>query len=222
MALHDSGMVWTAQLSDPPGRLEAVPAGHDLARLDETIVCGLNGDAERGATALAARLARRLSWRLSLVPLTAGASETERLRWLRAAAVRDRAGLVVAGPVQAGAEADAWIELWRRAPCPLIALPPNAPGRTLGKGSVLCGIDERGPTGPTVRAAAGLAKAAGARLQFIQEGQPATRLRELARAEDAALLVMGLPRGAGASGRHGAVASLLRESPVPLMLVPQA
>jgi nucleotide-binding universal stress UspA family protein len=261
LATHDAGMVWTAQLSDPPSESEAPWAGHDWVGVEATIVCGLDGHAGRGATAFAAGLARRLGWHLSLVPLALGAPGGEPLRCLLAAATRDRAGLVVTDPVQAGAATDVCIELWRSAPCPLIALPQNAPGRTLETGPVLCGIDSRGPAGPAAGAAARLAKATGARLQLahvvtcvqssepgrrtdpprgvvwhalhaldlslpvelvIQEGEPAKQLCDLATQEGAALLTVGVPSDAAASRPDGVVATLLRDSPVPLMLVPGA
>jgi hypothetical protein len=82
LVTHDAGMVWTAQLSDPPSESEAAWAGHDRVRVERTIVCGLDGHAGRGATAFAAGLARRMGWHLSLVPLSLGAPEGERLRCL--------------------------------------------------------------------------------------------------------------------------------------------
>ena len=53
----------------------------------------------------------------------------------------------------------------------------------------------------------------------IDEGEPAERLGELGRREDAALLTVGAPSGDSASP-DGMVAAVLRDSQVPVMVVP--
>jgi nucleotide-binding universal stress UspA family protein len=121
----------------------------------------------------------------------------------------------------------------------------------------MCGIDSRGPSGLTARAASRLAQATGARLQLVHdvshdrsserttggsggvvwhafntrelsvpvdlvigEGEPAQRLGELARREDALLLAVGAPSEATANHPDGVVATVLRDSPIPVMVVP--
>ena len=53
----------------------------------------------------------------------------------------------------------------------------------------------------------------------IDEGEPAKRLSELGRREDAALVAVGSPSGDAASP-DGVAAAVLRDSQVPVMLVP--
>ena len=55
----------------------------------------------------------------------------------------------------------------------------------------------------------------------IDEGDPAERLGELGRREDAALLAVGAPCG-DAADPNGVVAAVLRDSQVPVMVVPGA
>jgi hypothetical protein len=216
-------MAWTAEISDAAHDSGLASEGHDPVGVEQTVVCGLNSHAVSGATAFAAGLARRLGWRLALVPPPVGAAEGVRLRCRLAAARRDRAGLVVTENVTSGGGVAPYVELSRNAACPLIAVPREAPA--LGTGPLMCGIDSAGPSGPTARAASRLAQATGARLQLvhvvshdrssdrttdgsrgvvwhslntlelsvpvdlvIEEGEPAQRLGELARREDAVLL----------------------------------
>ena len=54
----------------------------------------------------------------------------------------------------------------------------------------------------------------------IEEGEPAQRFGELARREDAVLLAVGAPSEATANHPDGVVATVLRESLVPVMVVP--
>jgi Universal stress protein family len=248
-------MAWTAEISDAAHDSGLASEGHDPVGVEQTVVCGLDSHAVSGATAFAAGLARRLGWRLALVPLPVGAAEGVRLRCLLAAARRDRAGLVVTENVTNGGGAAPYVELSRNAACPLIAVPREAPA--LGTGPLMCGIDSAGPSGPTARAASRLAQATGARLQLvhvvshdrssdrttdgsrgvvwhslntlelsvpvdlvIEEGEPAQRLGELARREDAVLLAVGAPSEATANDPGGVVATVLRDSLVPVMVVP--
>jgi hypothetical protein len=88
-------MVWMAELSDAARHSEMVSQGCDLVGVEQTVVCGLDADSRNEPTGFAARLARRLGWRLSLVPLPEAATEDERWGRLFAAAARDRAGFVV-------------------------------------------------------------------------------------------------------------------------------
>jgi nucleotide-binding universal stress UspA family protein len=53
----------------------------------------------------------------------------------------------------------------------------------------------------------------------IDEGKPAERLGVLARRDDAALLAVGAPSG-DAPGPDGVVATVLRDSQIPVMIVP--
>ena len=56
-------------------------------------------------------------------------------------------------------------------------------------------------------------------LRGLGVGEPARRLSELVRREDAALLAVGAPSGDAASP-DGVVAAALRDSQVPVMVVP--
>ena len=247
-------MVWIA---DPPHAVphsEAVPQGYELVGVEQTVVCGLDANSQDGPIGFAAWLARRLGWRLSLVPVPEAATEDERLGRLLATSTRDRAGLVITDAVRNGASAAALIKLSRGAACPLIAVPRGT--RAHGAGPILCGIASRGPSGATASAASRLASAIGAPLRLvyvvshaqpsesaangnrgvvwralhtldlavpvdlvIDEGEPAERLGELGRREDAALLAVGAPSGDSASP-DGMVAAVLRDSQVPVMVVP--
>jgi hypothetical protein len=248
-------MVFTAEISDAARDPALASDVRDPVGVEHTVVCGLDSHAVGVATAFAAGLARRLGWWLSLVPLPVGAAEGVRLRCLLAAARRERAGLVVTEAVASGLGAAPYVELSRNAECPLIAVPREAPA--LGTGPVMCGINSRGPSGPTTRAASRLAKATSARLQLvhvvshdrsserttdgsrkvvwhaldavelsvpvdlvIEEGEPAQRLGELARREDAVLLAVGAPSEATTNHLTGVVATVLRDSLVPVMVVP--
>jgi hypothetical protein len=251
---EDPAMVSMAELSDAARRSEMVSHGCELAGVEQTIVCGLDTDSRNEPIGFAARLARRLGWRLSLVPLPEAGTEDERLGRLLGAAARDRAGFVVTEAARSGAGAAALVELARGAACPLIAVPRGTPA--LGTGPILCGISSRGPSGATARPASRLADALGARLRLVHvvshawpsesdatgprgvawralhtldlampvdlvmaEGEPAKRLGELGRREDAALLAAGVPNGDAASP-DGVVAAVLRDAQVPVMVVP--
>jgi nucleotide-binding universal stress UspA family protein len=52
----------------------------------------------------------------------------------------------------------------------------------------------------------------------IDEGEPAKQLGELARREDAAVLAVGAP--SGDASPDGVIAAVLRDSQVPVMVVP--
>jgi nucleotide-binding universal stress UspA family protein len=54
----------------------------------------------------------------------------------------------------------------------------------------------------------------------IEEGEPAQRLGQLARREDAVLLAVGAPSEATAKHPDGVAATVLRDSLVPVMVVP--
>jgi hypothetical protein len=142
-------MVWTAEISDAARDSDMASDGRGPGGVEHTVVCGLDSHAGGGPTAFAAGLARRLGWHLSLVPLPLGAAEGVRLRRLLAVATRDRAGLVVTEAASSEAGTAAYVELSRNAACPLIAVPRET--LALGTGPVLCGIDSRGPSGPTAR-----------------------------------------------------------------------
>jgi nucleotide-binding universal stress UspA family protein len=249
----DAPMVSLAQLSDAARHSDGISQAYELVGAEQTVVCGL--DASRNAPfGFAACLARRLGWRLSLVPLPDTATQDERLGRLRAASTQDRAGFVVTQAVRSAADAAALVELSRGAACPLIAVPRGV--RALGAGPVLSGVGGRGPSGAAARAASRLADAIGARLRLvhvvsdaqppeseengppevvrralhtldlavpvdlvIDEGEPARRLGELGRQEDAALLAIGAPSGDTASP-DGVLATVLSGSHVPVMVVP--
>jgi nucleotide-binding universal stress UspA family protein len=184
----------------------------DDVGMEHTVVCGLDANSRNAPIRFAGCLARRLGWRLSLVPLPEDATEDERLGRLLAVSTRDQAGFVVTEAVRSGADAAALIELARGAACPLIAVPRGAPA--LGTGPILCGIDGGGPLGPTARAASRLANAVDARLRLVHAGA-----LKLGRREDAALLAVGAASG-DAAGQDGVAAAVLRDSPVPVMVVP--
>jgi nucleotide-binding universal stress UspA family protein len=249
----DARMVWIAELSDAARHSDAISQAYELVGAKQTVVCGLDANWRNAPIGFAACLARRLGWRLSLVPLPETATQDGRLGRLLAASTQDRAGFVVTEAVRSAADAAALVELARGAVCPLIAVPRGV--RALGSGPILSGIGGSGASGVAARAASRLAKALGARLRVvhvvshaqppeseadgrevvwgalhpldlavpvdlvIDEGEPARRLGELGRREDAALLAMGAPSGDAAS-RDGVVAAVLRDSPVPVMVVP--
>jgi nucleotide-binding universal stress UspA family protein len=218
----DARMVPMTQLSNAARHSEMVWQGSGLVGLEQTVACGLDADSRNEPIRFAACLARRLGWRLSLVPLSDAATEDERLDRLLAASARDQAGFVVTEAIRSDPGITALVELSRGAACPLIAVRRGAPA--LGTGPILCGIDSRGSSGPTARAASRLANAIGARLAVpvdlvIEEGEPAKRLGELGRREDAALLAVGAPSG-DTPGEDGVVAAVLRDSRIPVMLVP--
>ena len=247
-------MVWVAELSDAARHSERISQEYELVGAKQTVVCGLDADSRNEPIRFAACLARRLGWRLSLVPLAEAATQDERLGRLLAASVRDQAGFVVTEAARNGTGAATLVELSGGATCPLISVPRGVPA--LGTGPILCGIDRRGPSGPTARVASRLADAMGARLRLvhvvpnaqspeseadsargvvwrafhgldlavpvdllIDEGEPAERLAELARREGAALLAVGAP-SEDVAGPDGAAAAVLRDSQVPVMVVP--
>jgi nucleotide-binding universal stress UspA family protein len=250
----DARMVWIAELPHAAPHSETVPQRYELVGVEQTVLCGVDANSQNGPVGFAASLARRLGWRLSLVPLAEAATDDERLGRLLAASTRERAGLVITEAVRNGAGGAALIKLSRGIACPLIAVPRGA--RALGAGPILCGIAGRGPSGGTARAASRLASAIGAPLRLvyvvshaqpsqsaanghrgvvwralhtldlavpvdlvIDEGEPAQRLGELGRREDAALLAVGAPSGDAASP-DDMVAAVLRHSQVPVMVVP--
>ena len=204
--------------SQTPGLASSVGR---LSHLDETVVCGLAGPNARGATAFAAGLARRLGWRLSLTPLPLGEPVPRRLEQLIGAARRERAALVVTSRGGAPGWLEALRELSPTAPCPLIVVPQDAPCRSLRTAPIVCGVAAGDVPGPTVRAAARLASAAGARLRqvVVDEREPARRLTRVAERDGAALLVVGAPREEMDEER--VFATVLRESGVPVMIVPR-
>ena len=210
----DAGMVWMAELSDAARHPELVSQGCELVGVEQTVVCGLDADSPNEPIRFAACLARRLGWRLSLVPLSDAATEDERLGRLLATSARDQAGFLVTEAARSGPGAAALVELSRGAACPLIAVPRGAPA--LGTGPILCGIDGAGPLDPTARAASRLANAIGARLRLVH----VDALAELGRQDDAALLAVGAPSG-DAPGPDGVVVAVLRDSQIPVMVVPR-
>lgn len=214
-------MVSVAELFDTAPQPEMASQGGKFVGVEQTVVCGLDTDARKEPIGFAACLARRLGWRLALVPLPEAATQAQRLGRLLAATKRDRAGFLVTEAIQSGAGAAALVELSRGAACPLIAVPRGAP--PLGTGPIICGTAGSDPSGAAARAASLLANAMGARLRLVDlvtdNGNPARRLRELARREDASLLALGAPSGDAASP-DGEVAAVLRDSQVPVMLIP--
>jgi nucleotide-binding universal stress UspA family protein len=161
----DAGMVWIAKLSDAASHSERISQEYEHIGVEQTVVCGLDAQSRSEPIRFAACLARRLGWRLSLVPLPEAAAEDERLGRLLAASTRDQAGFVVTEAAGGGASAAALVELSRGAACPLIAVPRRV--RALGTGPILCGIASRGPSGATERAASRLANAIDARLRLV-------------------------------------------------------
>jgi nucleotide-binding universal stress UspA family protein len=250
----DVRMVLMDQLSHAAPYSEMVSEEYELAGAEPTLLCGFDADSRNQPIRFAACLARRLGWRLSLVPLPEGATQDERLDRLLAASARDQAGFVVTEAVRSGPGAATLVEVARGAPCPLIAVPRRAPA--LGRGPIVCGIDSHGPLGPTAGAASRLANAIGARLRLVHvvphaqspesdtgsvhrvvwralhglglavsvdllvdEGEPAQRLGELARGEDAALLAVGAPSG-DTPRPDGVAAAVLGDTQIPVMIVP--
>ena len=161
----DARMVWIAELPDAAPHSETVSQGYELVGVEQTVVCGLDADSQNGPIGFAASLARRLGWRLSLVPVPEAATEDERLGLLLATSTRDRAGLVITEAVRNRASGAALIKLSRAAACPVIAVPRGT--RALGTRPILCGIASRGPSGATARAASRLASAIGAPLRLV-------------------------------------------------------
>jgi nucleotide-binding universal stress UspA family protein len=251
----DARMVSTTQPSNAARHSKMVPHKYDFVGAERTIVCGLDAVSRNEPIRFAACLARRLEWRLELVPLPEAATQDERVRRLLATSARDQAGIVVTGAFGRGPGA-ALVELSRGGACPLIAVPRGAP--SLGTGPILCGIDSRGPLGPTALAASRLANALGAPLRLvhvvphaqspesgassargvvwhalhgldlavpvdllIDEGEPAERLGELGRRENAALVAVGAPSGDNPDP-DGAAAAVLRDSQIPVMVVPRS
>jgi nucleotide-binding universal stress UspA family protein len=218
----DVRMVWIADPPHAAPHSEWVPQDYELVGVEQTVVCGLDVNSQDGPIGFAAWLARRLGWRLSLVPWPEAATDDERLDRLLAASTRDRAGLVITEAGRNGASGAGLIKLSRGAACPLIAVPRGT--RALGAGPILCGIASRGSSGATASAASRLASAIGAPLRLVymvshDEGEPTERLGELARREDAALLAVGAPSGDSATP-DGTVAAVLRDSQAPVMVVP--
>lgn len=207
----DAPMVSIAELSDAARHSEMASPGCELVGVEQTVVCGLDADSRTEPIGFAASLARRLGWRLTLVPLPEAATQDERLGRLLAASTREQAGFVVTQAVGRGASAAALVDQWRGAACPLIAVPPGTPA--LGTGPVFCCIGSNGSSGAAARAASRLANAIGARLRLVHvvsHAQPP---------ESAALLAVGAPGGDAASP-DGVVAAVLRDSRVPVMVVP--
>ena len=101
----DARMVWIAELPDAAPHSETVSRGYELVGVEQTVVCGLDADSQNGPIGFAAWLARRLGWRLSLVPVPEAATEDEHLCRLHATSTRDRAGLVITEAVRDGASA---------------------------------------------------------------------------------------------------------------------
>lgn len=217
----DARMLSMAKPTDAARDSEMASHWRNPVGVKQTVVCGLDVDARKKPIGFAACLARRLGWQLALVPLPEAATQDERVGRLLTACKRDRAGFVVTEAARSGAGAAALIELSRGAACPLIAVPRGAPA--LGTGPILCGIARTDPAGAAALAASHLAKAIGTPLRLVDlvldDGNPARRLSELARREDAPLLALGTPSADGASA-DGAIAAILRDSQVPVMLVP--
>jgi nucleotide-binding universal stress UspA family protein len=142
--------------------------GHALP----AVVGALDGsEASRLTTAVAARLARRMTWRLALVPVPLGATAEDQRDRLVAAALDERAGLI-ATPATNSASADgpgapACLALADTAPCPVLAVPLTGRGRPTAGGSVVCGVDGSQRSAAAARTAARLAMALGARLELV-------------------------------------------------------
>jgi hypothetical protein len=75
----DPRMVWMAELSDHARHSEMVSERREFVGVEQTVVCGLDAESRTEPIGFAACLARRLGWRLSLVPLPDAATEDERL-----------------------------------------------------------------------------------------------------------------------------------------------
>jgi hypothetical protein len=217
----DARMLSTAQPTDAPRDSEMDLHRYNLVGVEQTVVCGLDVDARKESVGFAACLARRLGWQLALVPLPEAGTQDERFGRLLAACKRERAGFLVTEAARSRSGAAALVDLPRRAGCPVIAVPRDA--AALGTGPILCGVDGRHPAGIAALAASQLASAIGTPLRLVDlaldEGKPARRLGELAGRTDAPLLAVAAPRGDGASP-DGVVAAVLRDSQVPVMLVP--
>jgi hypothetical protein len=213
------GMLSIADSCDAARHSKRISQEQALVGAEQTVVCGLDTDSRNEPVRFAACLARRLGWRLSLVPLPEAATQDERLGRLLSASARDHAGFVVTEADGRGASAAALVEISRRGACPVIAVPRGA--RPLGTGPILCGIASAGPSGATAGAASRLANAIDARLRLVHvvSHTQAKRLRELARGERASLLAVGAPSG-DAERADGVAAAVLRDSPFPVMVVP--
>ena len=149
--------------------------GTDHAR--PVVVCPLDGsEASRLTTAVAAGFARRIGWRLALVPVPLGAPAGERGDRLVAAALDERAELI-ATPATSSASPDgpgarACLALADIAPCPVLAVPLTGRWRPTDGGSIVCGIDGSDRSAAAARAAARLAIAVGARLELVHVVPP--------------------------------------------------
>jgi len=153
--------------------------GHDwmVGHGPPVLVGPLDGsDPSRRTTALAAGLARRLGWRLALVPVPLGATARDRRERLIAAAMDERAELIASpaanhGPSD-GAGAAACLALADAAPCPVLAVPPIGRWRPTASGSIVCGIDDSDGSASVARFAARLALSLGARLELVHLAAP--------------------------------------------------
>jgi len=79
MLTDDAGMVWMAELCDAARHSEMISQRCELVGAEQTVVCGLDIDSRNEPIGFAARLARRLGRRLSLVPSPEAGTEEERL-----------------------------------------------------------------------------------------------------------------------------------------------
>lgn len=164
--IDDAAMAPTLEL--PHG---SVGADHDWTvgdgRPGRVIVGPLDGsDPSRSTTAMAAGLARRLGWRLALVPVPLGATARTRRDRLVAAAVDERAELV-ATPATDSIGAAACLALANEAPCPVLAVPLTGRTQPTFRGSIVCGIEDSAGAQAVARTAAHLAQTLGARLELV-------------------------------------------------------
>ena len=170
-------------LKPAPTRRFASAGGRSLATTP-SVLCVLDGAARRSATmALAAEAAHRLERRLVLVPLPDEASHAEQLASIAAAAVDERAQLILAPVSLSSTSTDgppSSLELPPHVSCPVIAVPgPGGPQPRLD-GPVVCGIDAADGSEHAVRAAAQLAVELGTRLALVHVA-PVSQSRSLSR-----------------------------------------
>jgi hypothetical protein len=99
----------------------------------ETLVCGVHEHSARETMAFAAALARSRGWRLALCPLPSGRTVREQLDALVSAASREDAALAVAPRSHEPGWVDAFLEVSATAPCPLVAVPPDANSERCGR-----------------------------------------------------------------------------------------
>jgi nucleotide-binding universal stress UspA family protein len=149
--------------------------------------------------------------------------------------LRAGAGMAVVGsrgrgPVRAALFGSVSAELARHAPCAVVVVPPDASISALSaEPRIVCGLDGSEEAEHALDWATGIAWTTGGRLLPVQvgsgppgHGDPAEQLDELARSEDADLIVVGSRNhGAVRTALGGTVGSrLIARAGTPIVVVP--